>query len=379
MRCSPRGSCWCEGSPSVSAGVGGLLDDLGAMRRFDQAGMLAAIGGIPAQIGDAWQRTRGLELPDSHRGLRSVALLGMGGSAIGGDLVHGIFADRLKAPLIVVRDYELPAWVDRDTLVVASSYSGATEETISALSTALERRCPVAVISTGGPLRDVARKAGLPLLDFPGAGQPRAAVGYSLTLLSGLLERAGLLDLQDDEIRAAVGAATAGVEASGPDTPSERNPAKQLAWTLVDRLPVIEASGPLVAVARRWKTQLNENGKTMAVTEELPEATHNSVVGYAQPESIRDHLYVVFLATPSEHPRSRLRASLSAELLGAAQIGHQVVPVAGEGRLQQAVSGIVLGDYVSTYLAFLYGVDPSPVEAISYVKGRMSLPDEDDE
>lgn len=363
----------------MSAGVGGLLDDLGAMRRFDQAGMLAAIGGIPAQIGDAWQRTRGLELPDSHRGLRSVALLGMGGSAIGGDLVHGIFADRLKAPLIVVRDYELPAWVDRDTLVVASSYSGATEETISALSTALERRCPVAVISTGGPLRDVARKAGLPLLDFPGAGQPRAAVGYSLTLLSGLLERAGLLDLQDDEIRAAVGAATAGVEASGPDTPSERNPAKQLAWTLVDRLPVIEASGPLVAVARRWKTQLNENGKTMAVTEELPEATHNSVVGYAQPESIRDHLYVVFLATPSEHPRSRLRASLSAELLGAAQIGHQVVPVAGEGRLQQAVSGIVLGDYVSTYLAFLYGVDPSPVEAISYVKGRMSLPDEDDE
>jgi glucose/mannose-6-phosphate isomerase len=134
-----------------------------------------------------------------------------------------------------------------------------------------------------------------------------------------------------------------------------------------------------VAVARRWKTQLNENGKTMAVVEELPEATHNSVVGYAQPESIRDHLYVVFLASAAEHPRSRLRASLSAELLGAAQIGHQVMPIGGEGRLQQAVSGIVLGDYVSTYLAFLYGLDPSPVEAIGYVKGRMSLPDEDDE
>jgi glucose/mannose-6-phosphate isomerase len=363
----------------VSAGIGGLLDDRGAMGRFDQAGMLDAIGGIPGQISDAWQRTRDLELPETHRGLRSVALLGMGGSAIGGDLVRSVFADRLKAPLIVVRDYELPAWVGRDTLVVASSYSGATEETISAVSTALERRCPVAVISTGGPLQEVARKAGLPLLAFPGEGQPRAAVGYALTLLSGLLERAGLLELDDAEIQAAVAAATAAVEASGPDTPSERNPAKQLAWTLVDRLPVIEASGSLVAVARRWKTQLNENGKTMAVIEELPEATHNTVVGYAQPESIRDHLYVVFLASPLEHPRSRLRASLSAELLGAAQIGHQVLPVAGEGPLQQAVSGIVLGDYDSTYRALLYGDDPSPVEAIAYVKGRMSLPDEDDE
>jgi len=349
------------------------------MRRFDQAGMLDAIGGIPVQIRDAWQRTRNLQLPDSHGGLRSVALLGMGGSAIGGDLVRGVFADRLKAPLSVVRDYELPAWVDRETLVVASSYSGATEETISALSTALERRCPVVVISTGGPLKEVARKAGLPLLAFPGEGQPRAAVGYSLTLLAGLLERAGLLELGNEELRDTMAAATAAVAASGPETPSERNPAKQLAWTLVDRLPVIEASGPLVAVARRWKTQLNENGKTMAVVEELPEATHNSVVGYAQPESIRDHLYVVFLASAAEHPRSRLRASLSAELLGAAQIGHQVIPIAGEGRLQQAFSGIVLGDYVSTYLAFLYGLDPSPVEAIGYVKGRMSLPDEDDE
>ncbi len=363
----------------MPAGVGGLLDDLGAMRRFDQAGMLDAIGGIPEQIRDAWQRTRDLQFPESHRGLRSVALLGMGGSAIGGDLVRGVFVDRLKAPLIVVRDYELPAWVDRETLVVASSYSGATEETISALSTALERRCPVAVVSTGGPLKEVARKAGLPLLEFPGEGQPRAAVGYSLTLLSGLLERAGLLELDDEEIAHTVASATAAVAASGPETPSERNAAKQLAWTLVDRLPVIEASGPLVSVARRWKTQLNENGKTMAVVEELPEATHNAVVGYAQPESIRDHLYVVFLASASEHPRSRLRASLSAELLGASQIGHQVLPVAGEGRLQQAVSGIVLGDYVSTYLAFLYGEDPSPVEAIAYVKGRMSLPDEDDE
>ncbi len=361
-------------------GVGGVLDDLGAMRRYDQAGMLAAIAGLPAQVSDGWARSRALELAEAHRAARSVAILGMGGSAIGGDLVRAIFNDRLRVPSVVVRDHELPAWVASETLVVASSYSGATEETISALGTALERRCPVAVISTGGPLRDVAARAGLPLLTFPGGGQPRAAVGYSMTLLAGLLERAGMLALEPGEVRDAVAAGEEAVAMFGPEMPSERNLAKQLAWTLVDRLPVIEASGALSVVARRWKTQLNENGKTAAMAEELPEATHNAIVGYAQPETIRDHLFVVFLASPHEHARNALRASLSAELLGMAQIGHQVVPIAGDGPLAQAVAGIVMGDYVSTYLAFLYGLDPSPVEAIAFVKSRMSATaDEDDE
>ena len=364
----------------MTIGVGGTLDDLGVMRRYDQSGMLDAIAGLPGQVRDAWQRTRDMDVPDTLGALDQVALLGMGGSAIGGDLVRTIFSDRLSVPVATVRDYELPAWVDRQTLVIASSYSGATEETVSALGAALERKCPVAVITTGGPLGDVATRASLPLLMFPGGGQPRAAVGYALMLLTGLLERTGMLSIDDAEVRSAVAAGAVTVQRCGPDVPSEENPAKQLAWSLVDRLPIIEASGFLGAVARRWKTQLNENSKTTAVVEELPEATHNAVVGYAQPESLHERLYVLFLASPIEHPRNRLRASLSADLLGGAGISHQVIPLAGEGRLAQAVSAIVLGDYTSVYLAFLYGVDPTPVEAIGYVKGRMSASEaEDDE
>jgi len=341
--------------------------------------MLSAVGSLPEQIRDGWIRSRALSLPDAYRQVRSVVVLGMGGSAIAADLVRGAFNDRLTVPLATVRDYELPAWVGRETLVVACSYSGSTEETISALTTALERRCPVAVITTGGALHDVARRAALPLLAFPGGGQPRAAIGYGLVLLSGLLERAGLLAVADSDLADAERAAAATVEGCGPDVPTERNLAKQLAWTLVDRLPVIEASGFLAAAARRWKTQLNENGKSFATYEELPEATHNAVVGYAQPESIRDHLYVVFLASPSDHPRNSLRASLSAELLGMEQIAHQVVPVRGDGRLAQTVAAIALGDYVSTYLGMLYGLDPSPVEAISTIKTRLLERDQDSE
>ncbi len=363
----------------MAVGVGGILDDPGPMRRYDASAMLDAVATLPAQIADGWTRTRSLMLAEAHTTARAVALLGMGGSAIGGDLVRGIFADRLRVPLVVVRDYDLPAWVGRETLVIASSYSGATEETISALGTALERRCPVAIITTGGPMREVASRASLPLLTFPGGGQPRAAVGYSMTLLAGSLERAGLLQLGDDEVGDAVTAASSAVEHFGPDVPTERNPAKQLAWSLVDRLPVVEASGALAVVARRWKAQLNENGKTAAFSEELPEATHNAVVGYGRPETIRDHLYVVFLASPDQHARNALRASLSAQLLGMAQIAHQVVAIGGSSALAQAVSAIVMGDYVSTYLAFLYGDDPSPVEAIGYVKARMSASDDEDD
>jgi glucose/mannose-6-phosphate isomerase len=362
----------------MTLGVRGVLDDAGALRRFDAGGMLDHVARLGDQITDAWILTRALAAPpESHRGRRVVALLGMGGSAIGADLVRGIFADRLSVPLVTLRDYELPAFVGGDTLVIASSYSGSTEETVTALSTALERRAPVAIITTGGPLGEVAARAGLPHLLFPGGGQPRAAVGYSVVLLAGLLERLGMLTLDEVEIRAASDAVARVVESCGPEVPSDRNPAKQLAWTLVDRLPVVEASGFLAPVARRWKTQLNENGKTMAVFEELPEATHNTVVGYRQPETIRDHLYVVFLASPSDHPRNGLRAALSQELLGSAQIGHQVVPVGGDGKLAQAMSAVALGDLVSTYLAFLYGEDPTPVEAIGHVKARLAEPEDD--
>jgi glucose/mannose-6-phosphate isomerase len=358
---------------------GGILDDANAVHRLDASGMLGAIASLPAQIRDAWERSRSLALTSPYRSVTSAALLGMGGSAISGDLVRGIFGDRLTVPLSVIRDYELPAFAQASTLVVAASYSGATEETVSALATALERRCPVVVIATGGALHEVAQRAKLPLMAYPGGGQPRAAVGYALLSLIGLLERAGLLAVDAAEIEAVAASAASMVEMWGPTVPTERNLAKQLAWSLVDRLPVIEASGFLSPVARRWKTQLNENSKSMAVFEELPEATHNTVVGYAQPESIRDHVYVVFLASPSDHPRNSLRASLSAEALGTAQIAHQTVPIAGEGRLAQAIVAICLGDYTSAYLGMLYGLDPSPVEAIGIIKGRLLERNEDAE
>jgi glucose/mannose-6-phosphate isomerase len=349
----------------------GILDDADAMRRVDPGGMLGLVAELPDQLEQAWRLSRSLSLPWAAP--RAVAVLGMGGSAISGDLVRGIWSDRLTVPLEVVRSDALPAWAGPDTLVVASSKSGGTEETISALSVALERRCPVVVLTSGGPLKAVAERARLPLATFPAHGTPRSSLGYSMGLLAGILERAGVLALDEAEVRTGADSMRETIRRCAPDVPTVDNPAKQLAWALLDRYPVITAAGFMAPVARRWKAQLNENAKSTAAFEEMPEATHNTIVGFEQPESLRDHLLVIFLESKLDHPRDVLRAQLVGEILRAARISWQVVRSTGEGRLGQALSAIAIGDLVSVYLAFTYGVDPSPVVAIDHLKQRLAL------
>ena len=351
-----------------------ILDDAAAMQRADPSGMLGLVAEFPDQVEEAWRISRDIELPWDAPA--AVAVLGMGGSAIGGDLVKGIWADRLTVPMEVIRGYDLPAWVDRDTLVIASSKSGGTEETISALTTALERRCPVVVVTTGGALKQVAEQAGLPLATFPAHGTPRSSVGYSMGLLAGILERAGVLQLDETEVGEGAAAARQMAARCEPGVPTADNPAKQLAWSLVDRFVLISAAGFMAPVARRWKSQLNENSKATAVVEELPEATHNTVVGLEQPESLRDHLAVIFLQSGLDHPRNALRAKLVGDVMDTGLIWHTTVEAIGEGRLGQALSAMVMGDYVSIYVAFMYAVDPTPVVAIDHIKEQLALADQ---
>lgn len=353
---------------------GNILDLPEAMARADGGHMLAHVAGLSGQVIEGWRISRELQLPWGQP--RSVAILGMGGSAIGGDLVKAIWADRISVPVEVLRGYELPAWVGPDTFVIASSKSGDTEETLRQLETALSRRCPVVCVTSGGALRRVAQAARLPLVSFPAQGAPRASLGWSLGILAGILERAGVLELEEAEIKAAVASGQAMDGRCTALVPTAENPAKQLAWSLVDRFVIVSAAGFLAPVARRWKSQLNENGKATAVFEELPEATHNTVVGFEQPEILRDHLAMVLLTSELEHPRDLLRTRLVSDLAETAHIWHTFVEATGEGRLGQALAAIVMGDYVSVYLAFMYAVDPTPVDVIGYIKEQLALADQ---
>ena len=209
---------------------------------------------------------------------------------------------------------------------------------------------------------------------FPNESPPRAALGYTMMLLAGHARARRLPGFERDaEVEAGdrCGGRRSARRARA-DVPAQTNLAKQLAWSLLDRLPVIEGSGFMAAVARRWKTQINENANSAAAAEELPEATHNTVVGYEQPETMRDHQYVVFLASDSDLPRNRERDAAVDRAAQGVAIDYQRVSFDGRADSAQACAAISLGDYVSFYLALLYGVDPTKTEALTLVKTAMS-------
>ncbi len=348
------------------------LDDMGIYEQGDPQRMRDRIAELPAHCADAWHLVQDFSLPESYRAVRGVAVLGMGGSAIGGDLAAGLVAGECPALVTVIRQYDLPAWVGPETLVVGSSYSGKTEETLTAFTQALERGCKTAVIATGGDLAAWAEERGIPLLRFSPCLAPRAAIGYSLMLLLGILWRAGLVRDYGEDLDEAIAVLEEWQRELRPETPTVRNPAKRLAGQLIGKLPVVYGAGFLAPVARRWKGQFNENAKQWAIWEEMPELNHNAVVGYGIPDGVREQVYVVMLRSQQDHPRVRARWEVTKELLLQEGIAPDEIWARGKSALAQMLSLIHFGDYVSLYLAILNGADPTPVPPIDYLKGRLA-------
>jgi glucose/mannose-6-phosphate isomerase len=237
---------------------------------------------------------------------------------------------------------------------------------------ALERGTRLAVITTGGKLAALAQERGVPLARFDYQSQPRAALGYSFTLLLGLLWRLELVRDYSADLEEAIQVMEAWQAETEPQVPTARNPAKSLASRLTDRLPVVHGAGFLAAVANRWKTQFNENGKHWAFFEVLPELHHNSVVGLGIPPSVRDRAVVLMLRSKLDHPRVRMRWDVTRELLQREGVAAETLQARGESRLAHVLSLIHFGDYVSYYLAMLNRVDPTPVETIAFLKQRLA-------
>ncbi|MFQ5595201.1 MAG: bifunctional phosphoglucose/phosphomannose isomerase, partial [Anaerolineae bacterium] len=339
------------------------LDDLDALRANDPADMLRRIGELPAQVREAWAAIQALP-PLPHRDTHSVVIAGMGGSAIGGSLVQALAEPECRVPIAVNRDYHLPAYVDENSLVIASSFSGNTEETLSALDEALTIGASTAAVTTGGRLAEIAEERGIQIVRFSYDAPPRAAVGYSFTLLLGLLVRFGLLADKSDEIAEAIDAMLRLQRVVGPQAPADRNPAKDLARRLYDTVPTVYGAGLLAPVARRWKGQFNENAKTWATFDELPELNHNTVLGYQHPLHLNETAFVIILRSSLDDPRIATRFDITAELLEEAGIEHAMITSWGESPIAQMLSALHYGDYVSYYLAALNHMDPTPMPAI---------------
>lgn len=344
------------------------LDDPAAYAAADPRKFGELVRGFPGQVADAARLADGVSLGGRPR---AVVVLGMGGSAIAGDLLQGLCHERAPFPVQVVRGYTPPGWVDPETLAVASSYSGQTEETLAAFDAARARGTRALVLTSGGGLGERATREGLPWVRMPPGLPPRAALGFLLVPLVVLLEEAGA-DLGGPAAREeAVRVLTGLGRELAPEVPTIENPAKQLALGLAGRLPAVYGTDVTGPVAYRWRTQLEENAKVLGLSGVLPEMNHNAIEAWGAGAGASRA--VVVLRDAGEHPRVARRAALTRVIL-AAQAPVTEVWARGEGRLARLLSLVLHGDWTSYYLAVLLGVDPWAIETLDGFKRRMAEP-----
>lgn len=350
-----------------------VLDDPEERRRLDPGGMLHSVAGLPEQCREAWAAAQALELPPNYADPYQVVIAGMGGSAIAGDLWRVLVQRETPIPVHNVRQYDLPPFVDERTLVIACSFSGNTEETVSAFHQALPINCPKIAITTGGQLLTTARANGVPVFKYQFRGEPRAALGWNLMPLLAIAGKINLSEGIEQEVEEMIAVLSSLRAEIGENVPASENLAKQVAVSLYDKLPVIYGAGPLIEVAHRWKTQLNESSKVWAFHEELPEIHHNAIIGYGLPKAIARDTAVVFLHSDDlVHLRVQLRYGFTRNLLARSNVDSLTVKARGIGALAQVMSLVFFGDYVSGYLALLYGVDPTPTTVIDELKSWLA-------
>jgi glucose/mannose-6-phosphate isomerase len=349
------------------------LDDMHQMQTLDPQDMLGHIDRLPDQLEEAWKAGQAFSLPPTFPRIRRVIIAGMGGSAIGGAILSAYAAPRSDAPITVWRDYLLPAWAKGpETLVIASSKSGNTEETLSAYQLAKKNKCSLLAMTTGGKLAADAVQDGIALWKFNYPAQPRSAVGYTFALPCAVVARLGLLPDPAKDVAGAAAAMRRQQKEIGAGVSTAKNAAKRLAGKCAGKSVVVFGADCLTPIARRWKGQISEVAKAWAQFEELPELDHNTVAGTVQPKEVIDRSIVIFLRSKFNHPRNNLRVGFTRKLFTRQGWHTEEVKAAGGSMLAQMYTCLHFGDYTAYYLAMAYATDPTPVVVIESLKKMLA-------
>jgi glucose/mannose-6-phosphate isomerase len=350
-----------------------ITDNIQEIQKVDPSQMQRLLENFDVQLEEALRIGESIRIDAAvARGARNLVFTGLGGSAIGADVIRGYVQNEIGLPVLVNRGYTLPGFVNPDTLLVVSSYSGNTEETISSYREGKRRKARVVTISSGGEIEKMARQFGDPHIKIPTGFPPRAALGYSVFPLLLLLDRLGLVLFKKQEFDETLAVIRRLRKVLGPES-SGPNEAKELADLFYRRYPLFySASDHFEAVALRWRGQIEENAKALASHHVLPEMNHNEIVGWKNPEPFLKDLVAVFLRDSGEHARVQIRMRITRELVE--KTGAKTVQVRSEGSslLARIFSLIYKADFVSFYLAVLYGVDPTAVKVIDYLKGELA-------
>jgi len=352
------------------------LDQIEMIRKIDQHKMLDFIHNFSDQVKDAEALGQQLTLdPSLGRGVTKLVFSGLGGSAIGADFIRSYLSYEISVPILVNRHYRLPNFVDDKTLLVVSSYSGNTEETLSAFAEGVKRKAKILVISSGGELAQLARTHQIPLVQIPTSYPPRAALGYLVIVLLIALSKIGFpRAYRAEEVREAVELIRSLRDTQyGVGQGVGQNLAKQFAMSCVNRYVIIySGSDYFDVVALRWRGQIEENAKSIASHHILPEMNHNELVGWKFPQKLLRECVVFLLRDEADHDRVRKRMDLTRKIVEPLAAGFFEVRSQGKGLLARMLSLVYLGDWVSFYLAVLNRIDPTPVEVIQYLKSELA-------
>jgi len=355
---------------------------------LDKANMIKLLEEFPQKMRDALRLGEEFVIPDNFlpvpasssitsttptQNIKNIVVLGMGGSAIGGDLLSDYLADELSIPIMVIRGYDIPKFVDENSLVFAVSYSGNTEETLSALKRCLEAQARVIALTSGGKLAVLAQENNFPVIKVPAGIQPRAAISYLFFPILKALERLGLARKRNEEIEETYNVLQELSKEYGAKSPLKSNFAKKVASSLYQHLPLVYGSeGLLEAVAMRWKTQINENSKWPCFWNVFPELDHNEIVGYEIENKINRQVKIIYLQDKEGLLRIEQRQEITRKIIEDKVAEFIVCPTKGKGEMARMFSLIFLGDLVSYYLALLNQIDPSPVACIEDLKKELA-------
>lgn len=342
-----------------------MLDNLQLISQRDPQDALGFAASQPRQLAHRFD----IAPQHSAAAVRSVVFAGMGGSALAAEFARTY--PELKVPFLIVKDYRLPAFVDDSSLVICASYSGNTEETLAAFREAREKRAQVVAMSHGGALAAQAEAAGVLHVEIPECPQPRTAVFYGYRATCEILAACGLIDARIlSELDELAERLASRVAAWGPTAPEEQNLAKQLAGRMVGKTPIIYGGPLMFPAAYKWKISCNENAKNTAWCNALPEFNHNEFMGWTS-HPVEKPFAVIDLLSSFEHDRVQKRFEVSDRLLSGLRPKSVMLPAEGESVLEHLLYHVLLGDFTTTYLAILNGVNPTPVALIEKFKKEL--------
>ena len=344
-----------------------ILDNLEKIKQIDTSDMAGYILEMPNQIKQSLNKINELKISEEFINFKpdNICLCGMGGSALANHLIANLPQKDKPLVMQVVRGYEIPSWVNEKTLVIVTSHSGTTAETLSAFKQAVKKNAKIFIVAERGDIEKLGQESGAIVFDYDTKAVPRASLGYQLGAIFGFLNRMKIINY---DLKPALEKIEELNSKLKPKIEVENNFAKHLAFSYFDRLPIIVASGILQSVAWRWKTQLNENANHFAFTEFLPEAMHNALQGLDNPARFKDELIYIFLENKFDSPELKDQFEKMKKILDENNIRFEIVEAEGNDVFSQKLSTLIIGDWVSYYVSILYETDPTPVDTIESAK-----------